>query len=67
MNLKTRVPKIGGPEHYLNKPFNDEKGNKIGIIDDCIEKDEYYELNIHVDDARFIIGSNQISFEIKGK
>jgi hypothetical protein len=40
------VSKMGKPEDYIRKPFNNEKGDQIGEIIDCKEVDDKYLLTM---------------------
>ena len=64
MRFTTNVPKIGEPKDYINKPFNDENGNKIGRIANCVEGENRFELLIEAD---LTIPNKLISFDVKLK
>jgi len=50
MIIKTIVPKIGEPMHYLGKPVNNDAGVRIGGITDVVEVDGHYELTMDIPD-----------------
>lgn len=46
MIINMFVSKMGKPEDYIRKPFNNEKGDQIGEIIDCKEVDDKYLLTM---------------------
>ena len=48
MIIKTIIPKVLEPMHYLGKPVLDENQNRIGSIVDVIEVGDHYELIMEV-------------------
>lgn len=49
MTIKTIVPKVLEPMHYLGKPVLDENQNRIGSIVDVIDVGDHYELIMEVE------------------
>lgn len=46
MKIKAILPKMGNTSDYIGKSFIDLSGKSIGVVTNCIEKNNMFELEI---------------------